>query len=458
MLTVARPPQQRMAVGGRVYGMSKTSLSFFFLFAFGLFAFAALMCASATGQNNFKVLHSFSGYPNDGLSPVSDVVFDRAGNLYGTTAGGGSGNGCGDNGCGTVYELSPNKDGSWSEAVIYSFCTNFDGQDCLDGSYPDGGLVLDPKGNLYGATSFGGPDCPTECSMGCGVLFELSPPLQRGESWSETVLHNFCSTVANGQCLDGASPTDQLIFDAEGNLYGTTFDGGSGHAPGGGTAFEFSPSSKGWIETILYNFCSQGTGNDCPDGYSVYSGLTFDTSGNLYGTATYSGSENDPSGGTVYELSRSGDGWKHQTLLAIPPNSKSNILQGGLAFDVRGNLYGTFSFTEGGVFRLDLLARKIQIFSFNGSDGFDPIGGVYVNSQAEAVYGTTSGSDNGPGNIFQITKNGTETVLHKFCSFTDCTDGEIPWATLVPDKAGNLYGTTEFGGNYGAGVVFEITP
>jgi len=444
-----------------MYGLSKTSLSFFFLVAFALFAFAALMCASAAGQNNFKVLHSFAGYPNDGAHSISDVAFDNRGNLYGTTAGGGSGYGCGDDGCGTVFELSPQQDGSWTETVIHNFCTDYEGGTCLDGAYSYAGLLVDGKGNLYGTTVWGGTNCVDGCSGpgGGGIVYELSPPLVPGGTWTEMVLYNFCEVVQGVKCLDGEEPTSQLVFDAAGNIYGTTAGGGSGHLlGGGGTVFELSPGADGWKETILYNFCSQGSGNNCPDGYDASAGVTFDTAGNLYGTTTYSGNAQAPTGGTVYELARQGSGWKYQELLDVPADSKRSILQGTISFDASSNLYSTFSGGYGGVFRMSPSGRKLMIFNFDGTDGDDPARGVYVNSEKGVLYGTTTGTDSGPGNFFEIPRSGKETVLHNFCSWMDCEDGDLPWANPVPDQAGNLYGTTEFGGVYNAGTVFEITP
>jgi uncharacterized repeat protein (TIGR03803 family) len=426
------------------------------------FVFVALLCALAVGQNNFKVLHSFSGYPNDGAHPVSDVVFDKVGNLYGVTLGGGSGFGCGDNGCGSVFELSPNKDGSWTEQVLYNFCSNYNGQQCLDGEAPVAGLVLDAVGNLYGTTSGGGTQ--DGCSLGgCGTVFQLSPPKLSGESWSERVLYSFCSNYKGEACIDGLGPESQLIFDAAGNLYGTTAAGGRGHINqagevGGGVVFELSPKTDGWSESVLYNFCSLGHGNSCPDGLIPNGGVIFDAAGNLHGTTDYSGVNGAGVGGTVYEIFRGSEGWTYKLLLDIPQNSKQSIIQSPISFDTAGNLYGTFSAPYGGVFQMNPTTRKLSLFSFNGTDGLDPIGGVYVDSRVAAVYGTTSGSAAGPGNIFKLAVNGKETVLHKFCSWENCTDGEIPWSTLIPDSARDFYGTTEFGGAYGAGVVFEIIP
>src|SRR5579863_4003664 len=140
----------------------------------------------------YKVLHSFSGPPNDASYVISSLVFDSQGNLYGTSANGGSNfvDGSGDAG-GAVYELTPNGDGTWDESVIYSFCSNFNGIFCSDGESAWGGLIMDAKGNLYGTTFEGGTG-GVSGSLGGGVVFELSPPV-RGGAWSETVLYNFCS-------------------------------------------------------------------------------------------------------------------------------------------------------------------------------------------------------------------------------------------------------------------------
>ncbi len=418
-----------------------------------------LLGSNLSFAQHFKVLHSFSGYPNDGAHSISDVVFDKNGNLYGTTAGGGNGTGCGENGCGMVFELSPNNDGTWTETVIHSFCSDFNGQICLDGDAPYGGLVLDAIGNLYGTTLYGGSNCVDGCGpdSGGGVVFELSPPANPGGTWTESVLYNFCSTVEGLQCLDGEEPTDQLIFDTAGNLYGTTATGGRGHTTqGGGTVFELSPSASGWKETVLYNFCSLGEGDNCPDGYDVRAGVRFDAAGNLYGTTTYSGNAAD--GGTVYELSPSATGWQYKELIDVPASSKDSVLQGTVSFDLSGNLYSTFSGTIGGIFQLNPSTRKLRIFSLNGSNGKNPQGGVYLSSQTGKVYATAAFGGNGNGTLFQVGISGKGNVLHDFCSWDACNDGATPWPNPVPDTSGNLYGTTEFGGVDGLGVVWELTP
>ncbi len=416
-----------------------------------------LACVPAFGQT-FKVIHSFSGYPNDGSAAISNVVFDQAGNLYGTTPGGGSGFACGDNGCGTAYQLSPNKDGSWTETVIYNFCSVVQNFLCADGAFPDAGLVLDRSGNLYGTTQLGGTK--NGCRMGgCGTVFELSPPTIPGEAWTETVIYSFCTQFSGSECLDGQEPVSQMVFDSSGNLYGTADLGGSGHtAFGGGVVFELSPGANGWVERVLYNFCTQGADHDCLDGQNPSAGVTFDVSGNLFGTTGYSGKDNASSGGTVYELSPLTGGWKHKTIFVIPPQSQSKTLLGSISFDGPGNLYSTFTIPNGGLFEWNIKTKKVETFSFNGSDGENPQSGLYLDPRSGRAYGTTAGGSSSAGNFFQFLKSGKEIVLHNFCSFSDCTDGEVPWAVPVPDKLGNLYGTTEFGGDYGSGVVFEITP
>lgn len=168
------------------------------------FVVVILGCSLVFGQAQYKILWSFSGSPNDGAIPLSQLVSDHAGNLYGTTEFGGAGNNppC-DGGCGTVFKLSPNGDGTWTNAVIYSFCSNFSQSQCLDGAFPKAGLVFDSAGNLFGTTYNGGAaDCGF--TTGCGTVFELSPQANPGGTWTESVLYNFCSDIDNFNCLDGA--------------------------------------------------------------------------------------------------------------------------------------------------------------------------------------------------------------------------------------------------------------
>ncbi len=457
MLTVARPLEQRMGAGGRMYGMSKTTLGFLFLFAFGLFAFAALMCASAAGQSaNYRVIHNFSGYPNHTAHTIGPVIFDKAGNMYGVGITGGAYDD------GAAYELSPDGHGNWTETILYDFCQNFDGLSCLDGESPSAGLAIDASGNLYGTTGFGGTG--NELGSGGGIAFELSPPVQRGGAWTETVLYNFCSDFANDTCLDGGPDVkSQMVLDRAGNLYGTTAEGGGGYGSfsGGGVAFELSPGTGGWAETIIYNFCSVLHNNLCLDGQGPIGGVTFDKSGSLFGTTSSTGNGNAETGGTLYQLRKSGSGWVFRLLATVPPAHQPSIPEAPVSFDSDGNLYSTLSSVYGGVFQRNAKTGKVRVFAFDKGDGFEPLGGVYVDANTGAIYGTNSDGGVGPGNVFEIDPNGGITILHSFCNGStgpNCTDGDQPWATLVPDASGNLYGTTQFGGTANLGIIFEIKP
>jgi uncharacterized repeat protein (TIGR03803 family) len=346
--------------------------------------------------------------------------------------------------------------------VLYSFCSIYNNGLCLDGGSSDAGLIIDSAGNLYGTTVGGGAQNNTVCensgAAGCGTVFKVSPPAIPGGTWSESVLYSFCADEANGTCLDGWSPQAPVTLDYEGNLYGTA-DGGGGHQSAG-VVFELSSVSNGWVETVLYDFCSLGRGDACPDGNFPYlAGVTFDPLGNLYGTTYNGGNKKNTGGGVVYELAPDSGGWSESVLAAFPsPTQFYGNPSGGVDFDPAGNLYGTFEFPNGGVFRLDPKNRTKGVFSFNGNDGQEPLGGVTLDTKHGVLYGTTVGGASSDGNIYEIDAQGKETVLYQFCSQPNCTDGYLPWATLIMDKAGNLYGTTEFGGEYGMGVVFELTP
>jgi uncharacterized repeat protein (TIGR03803 family) len=223
------------------------------------------------GSWSKTILYNFAGGPNDGENPLAGLVFDRAGNLYGTTVAGGSGGSGQDNcgtGCGSVFELSPSS-GGWKETVLHSF-TETHG----DGALPEAGLILDGAGNLYGTTYTGGSQ-DTNCSHGCGTVFELSPV--SGGGFKETVIY----------ALPGPyyGPLNALVSDSSGNLYGTTT----------GSVFELSPVGSAWNATTLYVFGGLGSG----DGSYPLGTLILDGAGNLYGTTPNGGASN---GGTVFEI------------------------------------------------------------------------------------------------------------------------------------------------------------
>jgi uncharacterized repeat protein (TIGR03803 family) len=232
-----------------------------------------------------EVLHSF-GNGKDGQNPYAALIFDASGNLFGTTHYGGSGT-CkinGGVGCGTVFELTPKAGGGWTEKILHSFGKVEDGQNPYDNS-----LIFDASGNLYG-TTFGGGAESTGCNdYGCGTVFELTP--KAGGGWKEKILHSF-----NDYSRDGYNPYAGLIFDASGNLYGTTANGGGCNDPYScGTVFELTPKAGGgWTEKTLHSF------NDKPkDGYHPNASLIFDASDNLYGTTAEGGTYGY---GTVFEV------------------------------------------------------------------------------------------------------------------------------------------------------------
>jgi uncharacterized repeat protein (TIGR03803 family) len=414
-----------------------------------------LACSFALGQQ-YKVLWSFGGEPNDGSVPVSNLVSDEPGNLYGTTEFGGVNNG------GTVFELSPGSEGTWTESVLYNFCTDTSNGLCNDGQYPVAGLIFDEAGNLYGTTTYGGAGL---CGSSCGTVFELSPPASPGGAWTEAVLYSFCAG-SNLECQDGSDPADQLIFDTSGNLYGTTSSGGTGNG-GYGSVFELSPGASGWTLTTLYDFCMNGHARICPDGAMPEAGLAFDKSGNLYGTTELGGAKNSQGAGTVYELSPGAGSWTQTVVLALSPSGRGlTIPMGTVSFDPIGNLYSTASegFPGGGVFELRPKTRTERHFLFDVNNGSGPVAGVIVDSKRRAIYGTTGGGGSGQGGtVFTINASGQETVLYNFCQEANCADGQCPYASVIEDEARNLYGTTKLGGSQsgdcgsdGCGVVFEI--
>src|ERR1019366_934096 len=212
-----------------------------------------------------KVLYSFIHNGTDGGFPQAGLIFDAAGNLYGTTSEGGTSSSC-SGGCGTVFELTPTAGGGWTEKVLHNFNSNG-----TDGANPYAGLIFDAAGNLYGTTTVGG-------TYYYGTVFELTPTA--GGGWTEKVLHSF-----NYNGTDGNNPQASLTIDAAGNLYGTTSGGGT-YGNYKGTVFELTPAAGGdWTETVLHNFVG-------PDGAAPLAGLIFDAAGNLYGTTS--------GGGTYY--------------------------------------------------------------------------------------------------------------------------------------------------------------
>ncbi len=414
----------------------------------------AFLFGLATNQQaqarTFTVLHNFTGA--DGAGPQAGLVRDKAGNLYGTTFGGGA------HGWGTVFELTPKAGGGWTEKALHSF--NLNGK---DGANPTAGVVLDAAGNLYGTTLEGG-SFSSECQYGCGTVFEITP--KAGGGWTEKVLHSF-----NSQ--DGLAPWGAgVILDGAGDLYGTTIYGGSGTCfnepdEGCGTVFELTPKADGsWAESVLHSFKNNGK-----DGNYPQAGVIFDAAGNLYGT-TVGGGTTDY--GTVFELTPKADGaWTEKVLHNFNGTDGGGNPYASLIFDSSGNLYGTIAGNGncssgngcGSVFELIRNAGGAWtgkvLHKFNGADGDNPHASL-IHDASDNLYGTTQAGGNGTCNggcgiVFELAHNvggaWTENVLHKF----NGTDGEAP-NSLIFGSSGSLYGPTYLGGAHSSGTVFELTP
>jgi uncharacterized repeat protein (TIGR03803 family) len=397
-------------------------------FALGL---AMLIAPGSVHAQNFTVLYSFQISGAGGYQPAATMISDKAGNLYGTTALGGSG-------YGTVFKLAP--DGT--ETVLYAF------KGGSDGFAPAASLLMDAAGNLYGTTQEGGGTGCTN-NLGCGTVFKLAP------DGTETMLHAFTGGS------DGAYPVGSLIADKAGNLYGTALDGGMSGCNGNGcgVAFRISPAGT---ETVLHTF-----GMKANDGVNPAAGLITDKKGNLYGTTSGGGDRCSPDGcGTVFELTKKG---KENVLYSFADGNDGAIPAAPLVFDKQGNLYGTAEFGGdtgcalgggcGTVFKLAPDGALTVVHAFNGSDGDQPQAGLTID-KAGNLYGTTyygggtGCSGSGCGTVFEVTPAGVETVLY---AFTDMSDGGAPRGGLLLSGKSILYGTAAFGGSGSGGVVFKLT-
>jgi uncharacterized repeat protein (TIGR03803 family) len=408
---------------------------------------AALLAPIAEGAAaSYQVLHEFCSLSGcaDGNGPAAGLIIDAEGNLYGTTYY----NGLFGLGAGVVFKVAP--DGT--ETVLHDFCSS---GGCADGAFPAAGLTIDGFGNLYGTTITGGG--------ASGVVFALMrrpPPFE--EYYRYRVLYRFC--VLSG-CADGAYPAAGLIMDAAGNLYGTTRVGGTSDA---GVVFKLAPDRT---ETVLYNFCSS-TG--CADGaYPESAGLTMDGFGNLYGTTRGGGTSG---AGAVFKLAPDGTETVLYSFCSLSGCADGRYPEAGLIIDAAGNLYGTTSAGGTGaagfgvVFKVAPDGTETVLYNFcsqgNCVDGAYPVAGLIMDV-AGNLYGTTPyggaglNSPIGAGVVFKVAPDGTETVLYNFCSGIHCVDGAYPQAGLIMDVAGDLYGTTPYGGAHLgllAGVVFMVTP
>ncbi len=434
-----------------------------------LIAVWAVPAAQAQSSSTMTPLYDFQG-GTDGDYPVSGLVADPAGNLYGTASNdAASGTG---GAFGVVFEVNPSSD---TESALYTFCPN--GLPCLDGSTPDAALVMDSAGNLYGTTQYGGANND-------GTVFELSPQpsggcpanSNQGNGWCETVLYSFTGGA------DGTAPIAALIMDSAGNLYSTTSSGATNSC---GSVFELSPASGGaWTETTLYDFTGGST-----DGCTPKSAVTLDSNGNLYG-ATYSGG-NATNYGTVYELnpqpsggcpagSNQGNGWCETVLHTFTGGKTDGYHSTSDLTFYQGNLYGTTqsggnsTLNAGTVFELSPNSNgtwtETLLHSFaRNPDGMTPEQGVVFDSRGN-LYGAASQGGNyvnhvsSWGTVYEISATG---IFAKLYQFGGQTDGAYPLGKLLIDANGNLFGTSEQTGPgctslpgqcVGYGAVWKLTP
>ncbi len=353
---------------GNLYGTTSSG---------GVHGFGTVFKITPSGK--FTSIYSFSGGTGDGAYPMSSVIRDSAGNIYGTTQNGGPADNLG----GIVFKVSS----SGHESILHVFTGG------SDGGNPEGDLIRDSSGNLYGTTLGGGDtNCVAVALSGCGVVFKLDP------TGNETVLHTF----EGGS--DGASPWGGLVMDSAGNLYGTTASAGN---YGDGQIFKITPSGH---KTSIHDF-DPGLNLD---GSAPRTSLAFGPGGILYGT-TANGGDLSTSWcstigcGTIFKVDT------HNVVTTIHsfggPPSDGDTPSGPIARDANGNLYGVTAdggetFDAGVVYKLDPSGNETILHSFTqGNDGWEPSGRLYVNSSG-TVFGVTSLSDgpDGFGVIFKITQ------------------------------------------------------
>jgi uncharacterized repeat protein (TIGR03803 family) len=382
---------------------------------------ALLFCATAriplpAQDIFFTSLVSFDW--TNGAWPYGRLVQGTDGNFYGITYYGGVF--CPPNGCGTVFKMTP--------ARMLTTLHSFDG---TDGKGPAAGLIQATDGNFYGTTGTGG-------AVGYGTVFRITA------AGALTTLYSFCSQP---NCIDGVGPSGELVQGTDGNLYGTTLDGG---AHGYGTVFKITAAGR---LTTLYSFCTQA---GCIDGENPSSALAEGTDGNFYGTTFYGGAPvcfgGTQSCGTVFRISPAGT---LSTLHSFNFNEGA-YPDAGLVQATDGNFYGTTfgggTYFEGAAFKITPGGALTTLHSFDGTDGANPIGGLVQATDGNFYATTYAGGAYSDGTVFKITPTGTLTTLHSF----DYSDGTQPFGGLVQATDGNFYGMTRSGGAYDEGTAFRL--
>ena len=384
-----------------------------------LFAVGTVAAPQASAQS-FTVIHNFTG-GSDGANPLGGF-FIAGGELYGTASSGGS------SGVGVVFRLNT----SGEETVLHEFSGG------TDGANPQGRLVMDKAGNFYGTTNTGGVS-------NAGTVFKVT---RKGV---ETVLYSFTGKP------DGANPVAGLAIDKAGNLYGTTTAGGSS---GNGAVFKLAvPTETGgeWAEQVLYSF---GAGTD---GNTPVGGVTFDASGNLYGTTSAGGTDGD---GTVFELTPSTPSWKENILHNFLLGSDGGVPYAGLVLDGETFYGATTEGGEGGqngggtIFKLTKTNGAWTFSELYGLSGWG-IAGSYRNllMVGSKIYATTHcDGQNNAGTVYELSLSGGSWNYTPLYVFTGGGDGLYSISSLVADNKGNLYGVTLYGGADGSGVAFKVTP
>ncbi len=391
---------------------------------------ALLLCGVAAHAQTYTVLHNFSGGA-DGAQPAAALTMDRGGNLYGTTSRGGTGQCSGGGaGCGVVFKLTHLSSG-WVETLLYSF------QGGNDGQYPAARVVFGPDGALYGTTSQGG-------SAGVGTVFRLTPPSTICHAvlcpWNKAVLYSF----TGGNSGADANPSGALAFDRNGNIYGTTSNGGE--------VYELSRNGNGWTQTILFTF-------NYTNGAFPYGGVILDNAGNLYGTL---GDGPYPSGGAVFELTKVGSTWTQINLYEFQDDYDGGEPVGGLIWANNGSgcllgstTLGPFQSQLGSGTTFSVCPNQGQ-WVFMQSNVFEETGGFQGprDSLAQDAAGNIYGTWDLTAFKFGPQSNPD---LH---DFNGGANDESNNTGVVLDANGNVYGTADGGsGNcpYGCGVVYEIT-
>jgi uncharacterized repeat protein (TIGR03803 family) len=407
------------------------------------FALCAVMAIASSAQT-LTTIYTFCGAtcPNGLQLQSSHMVPAQGadGNFYGTTEGGG-----GAYAYGTVFKITP----TGSELkVLHGFCSQGVENYCPDGADPMAGLVLAANGNFYGTNFLGGTD-------GLGTVFTMTP------SGKLTPLSNLCEGSGcpyGPRGTWGQQPVAALIQATNGDLYGTTQTGPNGD----GTVFKMTPAGT---LTILYTFCAQ---SGCLDSNTVLAGLVQASNGDLYGTTMQGGVNCPPYGcGTVFKMTLGGE-LKTLYSFCSQGGANCTDGQyptAGLVQGTDGNLYGTTpnggAYGGGTVFKMTPGGELKTLYSFDCSqgcsDGAEPFAGLVQGTDGN-FYGTTSyggvnntacNSEIGCGTVFKITSRGALTTVYSFCSQPGCADGSFPEEGLVQGTDGSFYGTTSEGSGYG---------